>query len=74
MEFSCIKEKTYVSNSIELKNTVLREMHNVPYVGNPRYHKSITVVKIKYFCLGMKKEVAKYIARCLEFQKVKIDH
>jgi hypothetical protein len=31
------KGKVYVSNSSELKNVVLKEMHNVPYVGNPGY-------------------------------------
>jgi hypothetical protein len=29
------KSKVYVSNSGELKNAVLKEMHNVPYVGHP---------------------------------------
>jgi hypothetical protein len=29
------KGKIYVSNSGELKNKVLREMHNVPYIGHP---------------------------------------
>jgi hypothetical protein len=42
--------KVYVSNSNEMKNIVLmREMHNVPYVGNPGYHKTIAVVRIQYF-------------------------
>jgi hypothetical protein len=66
--------KVYVPNSMELKNIVLREMHNVPYVGHPGYQKSITVVRSQYFWSGMKKEVANYIARCLECQKVKIEH
>jgi hypothetical protein len=29
--------RIYVFKSQELKNMVVREMHNVPYVGNPRY-------------------------------------
>jgi hypothetical protein len=37
--------KMYVSNSGELKNIVLREMHNVPYVGHPGYHKTIAHVR-----------------------------
>jgi hypothetical protein len=61
-----------VSNFMELKNIVLREMHNVSYVGNPRYHKYITVVRSQYLLLGMKKEVVNYIAQCLEYQKVNI--
>jgi hypothetical protein len=66
--------KIYVSNSSELKNTVLREIHNVSYVGNPGYHKTIAVVRSQYIWPGMKKEVANYIARCLECQKVKTKH
>jgi hypothetical protein len=31
------KGKVYVPNSSELKNTAMREMHNVLYVGHPRY-------------------------------------
>jgi hypothetical protein len=27
--------KVYVSNSSEMKNKMMREMHNVIYVGNP---------------------------------------
>jgi hypothetical protein len=65
------KGKVYVPNSSEMKNAVLKEMHNVPYVGNPRYQKTIAVVRSHFFWTGMKKEVANYIAKCLECQKVK---
>jgi hypothetical protein len=44
MESPCTKG-IYVSNSGALKNIVLREMHNVSCVGNPRYHKTISVVQ-----------------------------
>jgi hypothetical protein len=46
-------------------------MHNVSYAGHPRYQKTIAVVRSKYFWSGLKKEVANYIAKCIEFQKVK---
>jgi hypothetical protein len=68
------KGKIYVPNFGDLKNTMLREMHNVPYVEHLGYQKTIAVVTSQYFWLGMKKEVANYIARCLECQKVKIKH
>jgi hypothetical protein len=60
------KGKIYVQNSREMKNTVLREINNVPYVGHPRYHNTIAFVRSEYFWPGMKKEVANYIALCLE--------
>ena len=31
------RRKVYVPNSMELKNIVLRVMHNVPYAGHPGY-------------------------------------
>jgi len=68
------KDKVYVPNSNKLKNTAMREMHNVPYVEHPRYHKTITTIKSQYCWPWMKKEVVVYIARCLGCQKVKIEH
>jgi hypothetical protein len=49
-------------------------MHNVPYAGHPRYQKTIAAVKSQYYWLDMKKEVADFIARYLECQKVKAEH
>jgi hypothetical protein len=49
------KGKVYVSNSNELKNIVMKEMHNVPYAGHPRNHKTIVAVTSQYFWSGMKK-------------------
>jgi hypothetical protein len=31
------KNRIYVSSSGELRNLVLKEMHDVPYVGHPSY-------------------------------------
>jgi hypothetical protein len=63
-----------VPNFGELKNAVLKEMHNVSYVGHPGHQKTIATVRSQYFWPIMKKEVANYIARCLEFQKLKTKH
>jgi hypothetical protein len=49
-------------------------MHNVPYLGHPGYHKTIAVVKIQYYWLGMKKKVIDFIARCLECQIAKAEY
>jgi hypothetical protein len=64
----------YIPNFQELKNLILREMHNVPYAGHPGYQKTIATVKSQYYWPGMKKEVADFIAKCLECQKVKAEH
>jgi hypothetical protein len=64
----------YVPNSQKLKSLILREMHNVPYVGHPGYQKTIVAFKSQYYWPGMKKEVVDFIARCLECQKIKVEH
>jgi len=65
-EIFMYKGKVYVSNSNKLKNVVLKEMHNVSYVGHPGYQKKIVLVRSQYFWPRMKKKLANYIARCLE--------
>jgi hypothetical protein len=49
-------------------------MHNAPYAGHPGYQKNVAAVKSQYFWPGMKREIAEYIARCMECQKVKTEH
>jgi hypothetical protein len=43
------KNKIFVPNVQFLKQMILREMHNVPYAGHPRYHKTVAAVKSHYF-------------------------
>jgi hypothetical protein len=56
------KNRIYVPSSEELRNLVLKEMHDVPYVGHPGYQKTTTTVRSQFFWLGMKKDVVNYIA------------
>jgi hypothetical protein len=60
------KNRVYVPNIQELKLVILKEMHNVAYAGHLGYQKTVAVVKIHYFWPGLNKEIAKYIARCME--------
>ena len=68
------KNRVYVPNDRELKLAILKEMHNVTYVDHPGYQKTVAAVKSHYFWPSMKKEIAEYIARCMECQKVKAEH
>lgn len=53
---------------------ILQEFHVVPYAGHPGYHKTLTTIKNEYFWPGLKKEVVYFISKCLEFQRVKVEH
>jgi hypothetical protein len=68
------KNRIYVPSSGELRNLVLKEMHDIPYARNLGYQTKITTVRSQFFYSGMKKDVSYYIARCMEFQKVKAEH
>jgi hypothetical protein len=63
-----------VHNSHKLRNLVLKEMHNVPYVEHPGYQKTIETLRGQYFWSGMKKNVVEYISKCMECLKVKVEH
>jgi hypothetical protein len=43
------KNIIYVLDFRELKNLVLKEMHNVSYVEHPNYHKTIAALRSQYF-------------------------
>jgi hypothetical protein len=49
------KNRVYVPNVRELKLAILKEMHNVAYVGHPGYQKTVVAVKSHYFWPSMKK-------------------
>lgn len=60
------RDRIYISNYSELKNLILREFHAKPYLGHPGYHKTLATVKKLCYWLNLKKEVAKFMARCLD--------
>ena len=49
-------------------------MNSVSYVGHPGYQKTIVAIKNQYYWPCMKKQVAHFIVKCLECQKVKDEH
>ena len=50
------------------------EIHQAPYSCHPGYQKTIATAKKQYFRLGMKKDMAEYISRCMKCQQVKVEH
>ena len=46
----------------------------MPYVGHPGYQKTLTTVIKEYLWPSMKNDTASYIARCMECQRVKVEH
>jgi hypothetical protein len=65
------KNMIFVPKVQDLKRMIFHEINNVPYAGCLGYQKTVAAIKSHYFWLGMKKEIAEYIAKCMECQKVK---
>ena len=49
------------------------EIHQAPYFGHPGYQKPIATTTKQYFWPRMKKEIAKYISKCMKCQHVKVE-
>ena len=50
------------------------ELHKRPYTGHPGYQKMITATRKQFYWHGLKKDIAKYLAQCIECQQVKAEH
>ena len=68
------KGRIYILDVAYLRRVVMDEIHQAPYSGHPGYHKTIATARKQYFWLGMKKDMAEYISRCMKCQQVKVEH
>lgn len=57
-----------------VKKMLLDEFHYSPYVVHPGYQKLFFVIKRNYIWPRMRKDIAEYLAKCLECQKLKVKH
>jgi hypothetical protein len=67
------KNRLHMPNSSEIKLLIWNEIHKKPYSGHPSYLKMITILRNEFFWPNMKSQVVEYLARCLEYQQVKIE-
>ena len=58
----------------DLRNLVMLEAHKAPYSAHPGVKKMYANLKQHYFWPGMKRDIADFVARCLECQWVKGEH
>jgi len=63
-----------VPNIPELKRDLLKEAHDSTLVTHPGSTKMYQDLKRHYWWVGMKREIADYIARCLTCQRIKTEH
>ena len=68
------KGRLYILNCDNLKFFRMDELHKIPYIGHPGYQKMIIATRKLFYWPGLKNDIADYLAKCLEFQQVKVEH
>jgi hypothetical protein len=66
--------RLYIPDCDDLKRFIMDELHKRPYTGHPGYQKMITTTRKQFCWPGLKKYIAEYLAKCIEFQQVKVEH
>ena len=57
-----------------LHREILEEAHNAPYAMHPGMTKMYNTLRPYYWWPRMKRDVAKYVSKCLTCQQVKVEH
>ncbi|KAK8980910.1 hypothetical protein V6N11_048039 [Hibiscus sabdariffa] len=70
----CFKERIVVPNDSELRRTILTEVHSSPFSMHPGSTKMYRDLKCEYYWVGLKKDVAKFVSKCMVCQRVKAEH
>nr|GEW00434.1 putative reverse transcriptase domain-containing protein [Tanacetum cinerariifolium] len=63
-----------VPNDATLREALLTEAHSSPFSVHPGSTKMYHDLKQYFWWSGMKRDVATFVARCLIYQQVKIEH
>ena len=64
----------YVQPNDDLRRLILNEPHREVYMAHLGVTKMRVDLKPLFFWKGMKADIVNYVARCLECQKVKVEH
>ncbi|KAK8614465.1 hypothetical protein V6N13_068265 [Hibiscus sabdariffa] len=70
----CSKDRIVVSDDGELRQTILTEAHSSPFSMHPGSTKIYRDLKNEYYWVGLKKDVAEFVSKCMVCQRVKAEH
>ena len=68
------KGRVYVPETADLREQLLTEAHETPYSVHPGTTKMYQDLKKGYWWPGMKKDVVRFVEKCLTCQQVKAEH
>ena len=67
------RQRLCIPNNKDLKNNILSEAHDIPIAGHAGYIKTYALMHQSFYWPGMKRDVLQYVARCLIYQKIKVE-
>ena len=68
------EDRIYIPSDFRLKERIMAEAHSTPYTAHPGATKMYQDLRSNFWWEGMKKDVAKFVQRCLICQRVKAEH
>ena len=66
--------RTVLPNDTEIKKTVLKELHCVPYAGHPGFARTLEVVRTSFYWKHMNQDVRAFVVDCSVCQMEKSSH
>ena len=66
--------KLIIPDHREVKATILREIHSVPYSGHPGFQRTLSTLQKTFHWHGMVEDVREYVSSCPVCQTEKSDH
>ncbi|GMI67496.1 hypothetical protein HRI_000418900 [Hibiscus trionum] len=70
----CFKGQVVVLKDVELRRTILKKAHNSLFAMHPCSTKMYRGLQDVYYWVGLKKDVAEFVSKCLVCQRVKAEH
>uniref|UniRef100_A0A2N9G885 RNA-directed DNA polymerase n=1 Tax=Fagus sylvatica TaxID=28930 RepID=A0A2N9G885_FAGSY len=69
-----LRDRVKAKGVIDFRKRIMEEAHSTPYTVHPGATKMYRDVKAVFWWIGMKNDIAKYVAECLTCQQVKAEH
>ena len=69
-----LRGRVCVPNVDDLRKLIMKEAHCFAYAMHPKSTKLYHSIKENYWWLGMKKDIADFMSKCLVCQQVKAEH
>ena len=68
------KDRVFVPDGNDLRKSILEEVHSGSFAIHPGSTKMYQDLKMSFWWSEMKRDVSKFVTKCLVYQRVKVEH